>query len=262
MIKRYLFNINVVWSVLFVLSILLLASCDLFTSAKSEREDVSLDHIMIPPPKRTDYIGINIEDSIATFYAFKPYKDVTMFKQPDVDCMFYAQWCNYKGESWLLLRGVMGILHPNHRSFASIHLQVSPKDWVVHRASVFFYDRLRMDEQYIPSIYEELRKKDPYFRTPSLVAKEDVKVDIYKKDSSRACVKGVISGTFTQWSTFVTGQSSDTKKKQPPYGDAYPESLSEYEQIYYTPVNEPKKFKLSFTAIEALRLDPDVLVVE
>jgi len=119
-----------------------------------------------------------------------------------------------------------------------------------------------MDEQYIPSIYEELRKKDPYFRTPSLVAKEDVKVDIYKKDSSRACVKGVISGTFTQWSTFVTGQLSDTKTQQPPYGDAHPESLSEYEQIYYTPVNEAKKFKLSFTAIEALRLDPDVLVVE
>ena len=122
MIKRALFNRNVVGSVLFVLSMLLLASCDLFTSAKSEREDVSLDHIMIPPPKRTDYIGINIEDSIATFYAFKPYKGVTLFKQPDVDCMFYAQWYNYKGESWFLLRGVMGTLHPNHRSFASIHL--------------------------------------------------------------------------------------------------------------------------------------------
>ncbi len=261
MIKRYLFNINVVWSVLFVLSILLLASCDLFTSAKSEREDVSLDHIMIPPPKRTDYIGINIDDSVATFYAFKPYKGVTLFKQPDVDCMFYAQWYNYKGESWFLLRGVMGTLHPNHRSFASIHLQVSPEDWVVHRASVFFYDRLRMDEQYIPSIYEELRKKAPYFRIPSLVAREDVKVNIYKKNSSRACVKGVISGTFTQWSSFRTGQSSDTKRHQPPYGDAHPELLSEYDQIYYVPVDAPKKFQLSFTAIEAFR-DPDVLVVE
>ena len=78
MIKRSLFNRNVIGSVLFVLSILLLASCDLFTSAKSEREDVSLDHIMIPPPKRTDYIGINIDDSVATFYAFKPYKGVTL----------------------------------------------------------------------------------------------------------------------------------------------------------------------------------------
>lgn len=241
---------GIVGFAVFVISILLLASCELFWRSEPKREEVPLDHIMIPPTKRTDYIGVNITDSVAVFYTFKPYEG--LFKELHVDCLFSAQWYNYKGESWFLFRGGMATLHPNCHSFVSIHLQVSPKDWIVHKASVFFYDRLRMDELCIPTVYEELRKKQPEFWTPSLVAREDVNVEIYKNKSSRECVKGVITGSFTQWSTFSVYPSNDAKQLRPPYGDFYPETLSEWYSIYYTPADEPKRFQLSFTAIESL----------
>lgn len=252
MIKRSLFNRNVVWSVLFVLSILLLASCDLFWSSEPKREEVPLDHIMIPPTKRTDYIGLNIADSVAIFYTLNPYKGVYLFAEPNVDCIFYSQWYNYKGESWFLFRSVMGTLHPNYKSFVSIHLQMSPKDWVVHKASVFFHDHLSMDQSYIPNIFAELERQDEDLLWVSLVAREDLKVDIYKKMSSEKCVKGVITGSFTQWSNYVVEQDRSSRRLDPPYTDFYPEEYSMTGPIYYTSVDEPKRFQLSFTAIESL----------
>lgn len=250
---------SLLWIFILMLSILALNTSCVFFPKEPERENVPQDHILIPPPHRTDYIGINLEDSIAIFYSFKPYKGVIMLDDK-VDSRFVVQWYNYKGESWLLLDGLTGWLHPNPKSFVSIHLQVSPKDWIVHKASVYFHDALRMTELAIPNVCEKLRKEAGYyFWGVSLAAREDVKVDIYKKESSEKCVKGVITGTFTHWSSADGHWSGPSRWTDPPYVDFYPEAFPKKKPSSYMPVDSPMKFQLSFTAIEAFKKSFDVI---
>lgn len=262
MIKRAFFNRNVVWSVLFVLATLLIVSCEpMMIYQNNRREVVPLDHILIPPTKRTDYIGLNIEDSIAIFYTFKPTKftiENVFSDRPETDCVWYAQWYRYKEEYWLLLRAITGRLSSNEGSFASIHLQMSPKDWVVHKASVYFYDKPIMQDLYIPSLAEdEDVRRDMSFFGLSLAARENLKVYIYK-NSSQECIKGVITGFFSEWSSFYVQQSISSAKYTPPYYDFYPMAGHHWG---YSPIDTPKKFQLSFTAVEAFKLN-DISVME